>query len=86
MNDLFKIALIQDSASANKAQNLESAKSRIREAAANGAQIICLKELFATPYFCTTEDTEKFSLAEEITGETNKEMQALAKELSLIHI
>ena len=47
-----KIALIQLSADARPSVNKEKTESAIREAAANGAQIVCTQELFTTEYFC----------------------------------
>lgn len=58
----------------------------IREAAAKGAQIICLQELFSIPYFCTRQDTSLFDLAEPIPGPTTDHMAALAKELGVVII
>jgi len=48
----FTVGIIQDSASADQQATLDATIVRIREAAARGAQIICLKELFNAPYFC----------------------------------
>ncbi|MCE1275020.1 MAG: acyltransferase, partial [Chlorobiales bacterium] len=54
-SDPVRIALVQMSCRENPAENLEKAVSRIREAAAGGARIVCLQELFTTLYFCQTE-------------------------------
>jgi N-carbamoylputrescine amidase len=59
---------------------------RVREAAALGAQIICLKELFNAPYFCKSQKCERFDLAESIPGPTTQTMQAIAKELDVVLI
>ena len=48
--------------------NLAKAVARVREAAEQGAQIICLPELFRSQYFCQSEDHANFALAEEIPG------------------
>jgi len=56
----------------------------VREAAGRGAQIICLKELFATPYFCKAQRSERFDLAEPVPGPTTDAMQRLARELSVV--
>ncbi|NBW38425.1 MAG: acyltransferase, partial [Cytophagia bacterium] len=53
---------------AKPAENLDKAIAKIREAAAKGAQIVCLQELFTSLYFCDVEDYENFKLAESIPG------------------
>ena len=58
----------------------------MREAAARGAQIVCLKELFNAPYFCKSQKCERFDIAEPIPGPTTDRMQALAKELGIVLI
>ncbi len=50
--------------------NLERTVAQVRAAAAQGAQIVCLQELFRSRYFCQTEDTAHFHLAEPIPGPT----------------
>jgi N-carbamoylputrescine amidase len=75
----FTVGIIQDSAA-----TLASATARVREAAALGAQVICLKELFNAPYFCKSQRAERFDLAEPIPGTTTDAMQALAKELDVV--
>ena len=65
-------------------KNLLNAVDSIREASKNGAQIICLPELFLTPYFCWTEDTKNFSLAEPLPGPTSETLSRLAKELQVV--
>ncbi len=67
-------------------QNLKHAMDSIRSAALKGAQIICLPELFLTPYFCQTEDTRNFSLAEPLAGPTSQTLSKLAKELEVVLI
>jgi N-carbamoylputrescine amidase len=61
-------------------QNLEQAVAGIRAAAAQGAQLVCLQELFATPYFCQVEDARRFDLAEPVDGPTNRAVAAAARE------
>lgn len=71
---------------ADKQQNLEKAMERVRDAAAQGAQIICLQELFTSLYFCDVEDYDHFKLAEPIPGPSTDAMSALAKELGVVII
>ena len=56
----------------------------IREAASRGAQIVCLKELFNTPYFAKSTRVEHFDLAQPVPGPITDTMQALAKELAVV--
>jgi N-carbamoylputrescine amidase len=80
----FTIGLVQDHATADKAANVARAEAHIREAARRGAQIICLKELFNALYFCKSQQSDRFDLAEPIPGPTTDRMQALAKELAVV--
>src|SRR5260370_30340297 len=82
----FTVGLIQDSASSDAAGTLGQAVAHVREAAARGAQVICLKELFNAPYFCKSQKYERFDMAEPIPGPTTDVMQKLAAELSVVLI
>ena len=79
-----KIALIQLSADARPSVNKEKTESAIREAAANGAQIVCTQELFTTEYFCRTEECDLFDLAEPVPGELTEAHRKLAAELGVV--
>jgi N-carbamoylputrescine amidase len=82
----FTIGIIQDGASEDAAATVAATEARVREAAARGAQIICLKELFNAPYFCKAQQCERFDIAEPIPGPTTEGMQRLAKELGVVLI
>src|SRR5579884_4326751 len=82
----FRVGLIQMSCSLDPNENVEKAIWRIREAAAQGAQIICLQELFRSQYFCREENAELFALAESIPGPTTERMGAIAKECKVVVI
>ena len=82
----FTVGIIQDSASSDASATVEASITRIRQAAALGAQIICLKELFNAPYFCKSQKCERFDIAEPIPGPTTDIMQKLAKELDVVLI
>ncbi|MCZ8217140.1 MAG: acyltransferase, partial [Cyclobacteriaceae bacterium] len=71
---------------AKPAENLDKAIAKIREAAAKGAQIVCLQELFTSLYFCDVEDYENFKLAESIPGPSTDALSAVAKELNVVII
>jgi N-carbamoylputrescine amidase len=76
----FTIGLVQMSCAPEPEANLEKAVVRIREAAARGAQIICLQELFRGPYFCQREDPSLFDLAESIPGPSTEVLSRVARE------
>jgi N-carbamoylputrescine amidase len=80
------VGLVQMSCSPDKQENLQKAAERVREAAAKGAQIVCLQELFTSLYFCDVEAYEHFNLAEPIPGPSTDAMSALAKELGVVII
>ncbi len=80
------LGLVQSRAFSSKAESLRQHMARIRDAAARGAQIVCLQELFNTPYFCITQDTELFDLAEAVPGPTTDALAPLAKELGVVII
>ncbi len=81
-----KIGLIQMRCSAEKSANLEKAIDRIRAVAAEGAQIICLQELFTSLYFCDVEDYDNFALAESVPGPSSDRLSKLAQELGVVII
>ena len=82
----FTVGIIQDHADADPAVNLARAERLVRDAARQGAQIICLKELFNSLYFCKSQQCDRFELAEAIPGPTTDAMQRLAKELTVVLI
>ena len=80
------VGLIQMQASPEPQTNVEHAVAHIRAAAAQGAEIVCLQELFASRYFCQSEDTAHFRLAEPIPGPTTATLGKLAAELQVVLI
>ena len=82
----FTIGLIQEAVVDDRDAQLEASVAQVRAAAAQGAQIICLQELFNSPYFCKSTHADRFDLAEPIPGPTTDRMQALAKELEVVVI
>jgi len=86
MEDRFQVGLIQLSCSPDPDANLAKAVQRVREAARNGAQIICLPELFLTQYFCQREDPGLFDLAEPIPGPTTEAMSKVARDTRAVVI
>lgn len=86
MAEQVKIALLQccDRGSAQK--NLERAKVLLREAAAEGAQIVCTQELFNLSYFCREQDPKLYDLAEPVPGPTTEALAELAADLGIVVI
>lgn len=78
------IGLVQHACSDQIEENMAAAERGIRAAAAKGAQIICLQELFRSVYFCQVEDHKYFELGESIPGPSTDRMQAIAKELGVV--
>jgi N-carbamoylputrescine amidase len=83
---LVKIGLVQNSCTSSVSENLKKAEAGIRDAAAKGAQIICLQELFTSLYFCDVEEYENFKLAEPIPGPSSDALSQVAKELGVVII
>jgi N-carbamoylputrescine amidase len=79
----FTVGLVQETVGEDLAANLEHAVQRVHEAAARGAQIICLQELFNAPYFCKAQRAERFDLAEPIPGPTVQRLQDTARDLEV---
>jgi N-carbamoylputrescine amidase len=81
-----KVGLVQMSCTAEKDKNISKAIEKIREAAAKGAQIICLQELFTSLYFCDEENHDNFLLAESIPGPSTEVLSKVALELDVVII
>jgi N-carbamoylputrescine amidase len=86
MSKKVNIGLVQMSCSADLEANLEKVITGIREAAAKGAQIVCLQELFRSLYFCDVEDHHNFNLAEAIPGPTTDRLAEIARETNTVII
>ena len=81
-----RVGLVQMSCEKDAAPNVAKAIEGIKDAARDGAQIICLQELFTSLYFCDVEDYENFKLAEAIPGPTTDKLSSVAKELGVVII
>ena len=84
MQESFRIGLVQSSCSLDPNENLARTEWKVREAAARGAQVICLQELFRSQYFCREENAELFALAESIPGPSTEALGKLARELKVV--
>ena len=79
----LKVGLVQLAVAEAQQDNDRAAEAAIREAAAEGATLICLPELYRSRYFCQTEDERAFELAEPVPGATTDALAALAAELGV---
>lgn len=80
----LSVALIQHACVDDLEANLETSTKGIADAASKGAQLVLLPELLTSLYFCQTEDTNNFDLAEPIPGPTSERLSKLAKEHGLV--
>jgi N-carbamoylputrescine amidase len=79
-NSKFRVGLVQMSCGPDPDANLEKAAERVRSGAHQGADVICLPELFRAQYFCQREDIALFDLAEPIPGPSTEKLGAVAQE------
>jgi N-carbamoylputrescine amidase len=76
----FTVGLVQMAMSTDADENLQRAVERVEEAAKQGAEVVCLPELFRSQYFCQREDADLFDLAESIPGPSTEALSRVAKE------
>lgn len=80
----LKVGLVQQSCTDDREANIKKSIAAIRRCAKQGAQLVALQELHTGLYFCQTEDTKCFNLAETIPGPSTKIFSDLAKELGIV--
>ncbi|HJZ82424.1 MAG TPA: carbon-nitrogen hydrolase [Pyrinomonadaceae bacterium] len=80
------LGLVQMSCEPKPEVNLRKAIARIGEAVKRGAQIVCLQELFRSQYFCQSEDTSNFQLAETIPGPSTNQLSKVARQKKVVII
>ncbi|MCG8439872.1 MAG: carbon-nitrogen hydrolase [Pseudomonadales bacterium] len=80
----MRVAVIQQKNCADLNANLAHSLALVRDAANAGAELVLLQELHRSLYFCQTEDTSVFDLAETIPGPSTETLGALAKELGIV--
>ena len=78
------VGLVQQANTADQTTNLGKLKNNIEKLAAQGAQLVILPELHNTLYFCQTEETSLFDLAESIPGPSTDFFSKLAQELHVV--
>lgn len=84
MRSKLKLALVQQACNGSREQNLAHSVEAIRGAKALGADLVMLPELHLGPYFCQTEDCERFDSAEAIPGPTTAELASVSRELGIV--
>ena len=87
MGRTVRAALLQTDWTGDKGTMIDKHEAQAREAAKQGAQVMCFQELFYGPYFCQVQEPEYYSYTEPIPdGPTTKRFQALAKELGMVMV
>ena len=85
MSRVVRSAIVQTAWTGDKESMLDLHEKHARDAAAQGAQVMCFQELFYGPYFCQVQDTEYYDYAEAVPdGPTVTRFSALAKELGMV--
>jgi len=79
----FRIGLVQMRCTDDPKRNLAAGEKAVRKAAREGAQVVCLPELFRSLYFCQSEDHVHFRLAEPVPGPTTRALSSLARSLKV---
>ena len=86
MADVIRAAIVQTSWTGDKESMIKAHEDYARQAAAQGARVICFQELFYGPYFCQVQDSKFYEYAEAIPGPTTERFQALAAELGMVMV
>jgi N-carbamoylputrescine amidase len=86
MADIIRAALVQTSWTGDKESMIKAHEEYARQAAANGAKVICFQELFYGPYFCQVQDPQYYAYAESVPGPTTERFQALAAQLGMVMV
>ncbi|HSC89621.1 MAG TPA: carbon-nitrogen hydrolase [Polyangiaceae bacterium] len=79
----LRIGLVQSRVGPDARENVARTVEFVREAAGRGARLVCLQELFASPYFCQTEDPEAFAWAEALDGASVTALSEVARQLGI---
>ena len=86
MAEVVRAALVQTSWTGDKESMIKAHEDYARQAAAQGAKVICFQELFYGPYFCQKQDAEYYEYAESVPGPTTERFAALARELGMVMV
>ena len=80
----FKVGLVQMACAPDPEANLVKAVAQVEAAAAAGADVVCLQELFRSPYFCQREDAALFDLAEPVPGPSTEALARAARKAGVV--
>jgi N-carbamoylputrescine amidase len=83
-NRVINVGLVQMSMSADPDENLKKAVARVGDAKKAGADVVCLPELYRSPYFCQKEDARLFDLAEPVPGPSTEALGRAAREAGVV--
>ncbi|CAN5703904.1 apolipoprotein acyltransferase [soil metagenome] len=86
MSEVIRAALVQAAWTGDKESMIKLHEDYARQAAEQGAQVICFQELFYGPYFCQVQDAAFYDYAEEIPGPITDRFAALAAELNMVMV
>jgi N-carbamoylputrescine amidase len=86
MVDVIRAALVQTSWTGDKESMIKAHEEYARQAAADGARVICFQELFYGPYFCQVQDPQFYSYAETVPGPVVERFSALARQLGMVMV
>jgi N-carbamoylputrescine amidase len=84
MADIIRAALVQTSWTGDKESMIKAHEEYARQAAAQGAKVLCFQELFYGPYFCQVQDPQYYAYAESVPGPTVERFAELAAELGIV--
>jgi beta-ureidopropionase len=86
MADSIRAALVQTGWTGDQESMIKAHEEYARQAAAQGAKVMCFQELFYGPYFCQVQDPKYYAYAESVPGPTTERFQALAAELGMVFV
>jgi len=86
MANVVRAALVQAGWTGDKESMIKAHEEYARQAAADGAKVMCFQELFYGPYFCQVQDPKYYDYAESVPGPTVERFRALAAELGMVLI
>src|SRR5260221_6990134 len=85
-NRVINVGLVQMSMSADADENVRKAVARVAEAKKAGADVVCLPELYRSPYFCQKEDARLFDLADPVPGPSTEALGRAAREAGVVGV
>ena len=86
MAEVIRAALVQAAWTGDKESMIKLHEDYARQAAEQGAKVICFQELFYGPYFCQVQDASFYDYAEEVPGPITERFAALAAELGMVMV